>query len=1546
MVAPEDYNGRVLVYDALSHALLATLSNPAGLPGDQFGQAIATAGNYVVVGAGGEDVTGQDSGRAYVFDATTGALLHVLSNPDQTASSASDEFGAAVSIFGSTIAVSSSADATAVSAGAVHLFDAVSGSLLTTILSPEPADSGFFGTSISMTGNQLLIGASGNSATGSFSGRAYLFDYDSATGSTTLAMTIDNPTPGSFDGFGFGVVITPTVLAISVPNDDAVATNSGVVHLFSASTGVLLTTIQNPTPAANDFFGISLAAAGDQIIVGARDDSGGDASGQVYVFSASTGALLGTLANPTPAADDNFGRYLTANSTQIIVSAYRDDSDETDSGRVYVFDLPFGESIGTLTASDPEPTETFTFSLIDDAGGRFAVQGDQIVVADATLFDFETATSHDVIVRVTDSGGLEFQKTFTINVTDVPELYTILTGTSGDDAYVLAYSSFSVGNTGTVTVTVATNGGLPTTVGTFPMSNELTINGLAGNDSVQVVGTSSGDTFAVRSPQWVINGAGLFMTSIETRGIEGGAANDFYYFDADEPLGLISLNDASGIDLISFQSEISGASPTTVGVAVNLSLTAGQIVHPTNLSLILQPANAFEKLYGGSGNDVLTGNTLANTLIGGPGNDTITGAGGNDSLYGGTGDDEFVFNAVTSAEADYIAEYFDQGTDTITFASMPINISMNLMTLAAQTVHVGRTVTLSSAITVENLIGGAGNDTLTGNSLENTLTGNGGEDVLRGLSGSDILVGGPGNDQYVFANADALENDSVIELNNQGSDILAFTLVTAAVTLDLSSTLVQPVHVNRTLQLSSGNAFETVFCGSGSFDDVLTGNSLVNYLASGGGNDTLNGGSGNDLLDAGTGNDTITGGPGNDTITGGAGNDQLYGGTGDDTFIFNEVTSAESDFVAEYSGQGTDTITFSSLSIGVTLGLNTNSIQTAHTNRTVQLNHNATFEILIGGSGDDTLFGNSLANTLTGNAGNDSLIGDAGSDSLAGGTGDDVYYPGANPISAETDNLIELPGEGIDSVQFYLVTGAATFYVTDPVTFSLAIDTAQLAYTNRMIQLNSSSTFENLGGGNGHDSLSGNDLANTILGQGGNDKLTGGGGNDDLKGHYGNDTYLFLTASAAESDFVVELPNQGLDALDFSALSTGVTLSLNTNSIQTAHTSRTVQLNQPATFENLIGGSGDDILTGNGLANTLTGNAGNDSLAGGSGNDLLQGNEGNDLLFGDANNDTLVGGVGDDVYYPGIAPISSETDNLVELPGEGSDIIFFADVINPVTFSLALNTPQLAHTNCTVQLNSGATFESLTGGHGNDLLSGNGLNNSIFGYAGNDTLNGGGGSDELRGSGGNDTYVFSAAAASENDFVVEFPAQGTDTLDFSSLSTGVTLGLNTNSIQSAHTNRTVQLNQTTVFENLIGGSGDDTLTGNPQANILVGNDGNDVVQGSTGRDILIGGLGTDSLNGGSDDDILIAGRTLSDASLAQLIDLQTEWLSANFYPTRLTNLRSGVGTSLASLQAGINVLNDSPAIDTLTGGTDTDWYFRALDDVITDLFAGEIEDLL
>ncbi|MBA5777115.1 cadherin domain-containing protein, partial [Stappia sp. F7233] len=64
-----------------------------------------------------------------------------------------------------------------------------------------------------------------------------------------------------------------------------------------------------------------------------------------------------------------------------------------------------GTVVGTLGAADPDAGESFTYTLLDNAGGRFAIVGNELRVADGGLLDFETATSHQVTVEVEDSAG-------------------------------------------------------------------------------------------------------------------------------------------------------------------------------------------------------------------------------------------------------------------------------------------------------------------------------------------------------------------------------------------------------------------------------------------------------------------------------------------------------------------------------------------------------------------------------------------------------------------------------------------------------------------------------------------------------------------------------------------------------------------------------------------------------------------------------------------------------------------------------------------------------------------------------------------------------------------------------------------------------------------------------------------------------------------------------------------------------------------------------------------------------------------------------------
>ena len=143
--------------------------------------------------------------------------------------------------------------------------------------------------------------------------------------------------------------------------------------------------------------------------------------------------------------------------------------------------------------------------------------------------------------------------------------------------------------------------------------------------------------------------------------------------------------------------------------------------------------------YGTEGNDVLkyTG-SRPYFASGKGGNDYIEGGSNSDTLYGGTGNDYLVGNGGK--------DYFDGGSgyDTVSYHYFTGNLSADLKTDIAKSSSSSYSEKL---ISIENLTGGTGNDTLKGDDGKNTLNGYSGNDYLYGRGGDDILYGGSGNDR-------------------------------------------------------------------------------------------------------------------------------------------------------------------------------------------------------------------------------------------------------------------------------------------------------------------------------------------------------------------------------------------------------------------------------------------------------------------------------------------------------------------------------------------------------------------------------------------------------------------------------------------------------------------------------------------------------------------------------------------------------------------------------------------------------------------------------
>jgi VCBS repeat-containing protein len=90
-----------------------------------------------------------------------------------------------------------------------------------------------------------------------------------------------------------------------------------------------------------------------------------------------------------------------------------------------------GTALGVLAALDVDSGDTHTYSLLNNAGGRFAISGNTLVVANGALLDYEQAKSHSVVVRTTDQSGAFVDETFTIGVVD--DTSETAVGTIGND---------------------------------------------------------------------------------------------------------------------------------------------------------------------------------------------------------------------------------------------------------------------------------------------------------------------------------------------------------------------------------------------------------------------------------------------------------------------------------------------------------------------------------------------------------------------------------------------------------------------------------------------------------------------------------------------------------------------------------------------------------------------------------------------------------------------------------------------------------------------------------------------------------------------------------------------------------------------------------------------------------------------------------------------------------------------------------------------------------------------------------------------------------
>lgn len=345
---------------------------------------------------------------------------------------------------------------------------------------------------------------------------------------------------------------------------------------------------------------------------------------------------------------------------------------------------------------------------------------------------------------------------------------------------------------------------------------------------------------------------------------------------------------------------------------------------------------------------------------------------------------------------------------------------------------------------------------------------------------------------------------------------------------------------------------------------------------------------------------------------------------------------------------------------------------------------------------------------------------------------------------------------------------------------------------------------------------------------------------------------LVIQANGAGAALAIVTDNQGLIGYTASRTDSAVDLA----DADDGKTGASENDDVKSDVENLRGGSGDDMLTGNGQSNQIDGNGGNDDLAGGSAGPSCS-----------SDVDSLNGGAGDDTFQMG--PLPNCADILDG--GLGRDSVSYELRAAGVVVALDGRAEDGDGENDNVKTG----IEVVLGGDGGDSIVGGTANDELHGGPGNDELHGGIGNDTLIGDTGNDTLFgeagddfFDEASAADAAYDEAFSAfGGADVIHGGA-------GFNVCDYhRGSSTAATYTLCYSATAANCSpaandGPDGDDLtncnqLSVDDGADTVTGSDADDLIEGAGGDDSISGGAGSDRLYGEAGDDRL-AGDTGSD----------------------------------------------------------------------------------